>query len=151
MKQLSFILLFSLLFSGSIFAQSDSLTYKNGFWLDGRKLTRVTVKEMMNKNEAALKDFNAGRTMEVVGYIVAYPSAFVLGYDLGRRLAGGAGSNTMLIAGGIGTAVGLVFAIVADNNYKNAVRLYNASLKKGVSALSFGLTESGGVGFVYRF
>ncbi len=88
--------------------------------------------------------------MEVIGKVIGYPSAFIFGYDLGTRLSGGTGNNSMLIAGGIGTAIGLIFGIAAESNYKNSVRLYNSGLKEQVSQLSFGLTESGGIGFMYR-
>lgn len=150
MKQITLSLLLSLFFTGSIHAQSESLNYLNGFWLDSQKLSKDAVKEMMTKNEDALKAFNNGRTLEVVGNIIGYPSAFIFGYDLGTRLGGGTGNNSMLIAGGIGTAIGMIFGIVAESNYRNSVTLYNSGLKEQVSQLSFGLTESGGIGFVYR-
>jgi len=150
MKHLTLPLLLSLFFTGSINAQSNSLSYFNGFWLDSQKLSKDAVKEMMTKNETALKAFNNGRTMDVVGNIIGYPSAFIFGYDLGTRLSGGTGNNSMLIAGGIGTAIGLIFGIAAESNYKNSVRLYNSGLKEQVSQLSFGLTESGEIRFVYR-
>ena len=150
MKQITLSLLLSLFFTGSIYAQSNNLNYLNGFWLDSQKLSKDAVKEMMTKNEDALKAFNNGRTMEVVGNIIGYPSAFIFGYDLGTRLSGGTGNNSMLIAGGIGTAIGLIFGIAAESNYKNSVTIYNSGLKEQVSQLSFGLTESGGIGFMYR-
>lgn len=150
MQHLTLSLLLALFFTGSINAQSNSLNYLNGFWLDSQKLSKETVREMMTENEIALKAFNNGRTLEVVGNIIGYPSAFILGYDLGTRLGGGTGNNSMLIAGGIGTAIGMIFGIVAESNYKNSVTLYNSGLKEQVSQLSFGITESGGIGFVYR-
>ena len=150
MKHLTLSLLLSLFFTGCINAQSNSLNYLNGFWLDSQKLSKDAVKEMMTKNETALKAFNNGRTLDVVSDIIGYPSAFIFGYDLGTRLGGGTGNNTVLIASGIGTAIGLIFGIVAESNYKNSVTIYNSGLKEQVSQLSFGLTESGGIGFVYR-
>ena len=150
MKRITFILLLSFLFTYSIYAQSDSLSYLNGFWSDNQKLSNATVREMMTENEAALKAFNNGRTMGVLSSVIGYPSAFIFGYDLGTRLGGGTGNNTVLIASGVGTAIGLIFGIVAESNYKNSVTLYNARLKEGISSISFGLTESGGFGFVYR-
>ena len=102
MKQITLSLLLSLFFTGSIYAQSNNLNYLNGFWLDSQKLSKDAVKEMMKKNETALKAFNNGRTMEVIGKVIGYPSAFILGNDLGTRLGGGTGNNIVLIASGIG-------------------------------------------------
>ncbi len=150
MKHLTLSLLLSLFFTGSIHAQSESLNYLNGFWLDSQKLSKDAVKEMMKKNETALKAFNNGKTLEVIGKVIGYPSAFIFGNDLGTRLGGGTGNNIVLIASGIGTAIGFIHLIAAESNYKNSVRLYNSGLKEQVSQLSFGLTESGEIGFVYR-
>lgn len=151
MKRITFYLLFFFLLTcSSIFAQTDSLRYINGFWLDSQKLSNTAAKEMITENAAALKVFNNGRTMEVISYVIGYPSAFIFGYDLGTRLGGGAGNNTVLLASGIGTAVGLIFGIAAENNYKKSVIIYNSRQKEATSQLSFGITESGGLGFVYR-
>ena len=133
-------------------AQSDSLSYKNGFWKNGEKLRKSAVSELMQTNSVALTKFKNAQTYEVIGYIIGCPSAYVFGYDLGHRLGGGQGNNTMLIAGGIGTAVGVFFTLSSESNYKLSVEIFNGnnSKKQYISSLNLGITSNGGVGLILK-
>lgn len=150
MKRTTIYLLLFLVFIGNIYGQSDSLIYKNGIWKDGYKLKTSNIKELMTVNENALQVFNSGKTLEVISYVIGCPSGFVFGYDLGTRLGGGKGNNTTLIVSGIGTTVGLIIGFAAENKLKQSVILYNSRFKSETSSLHFGITDTGGIGFIFK-
>lgn len=146
------ILVFSC-FITSIYAQNDSLSYKNGFYKNDVMISKRAVKELVLTDSKALASFKSAQTLEVIGYIIGYPSAFAFGYDLGYRLGGGKGNNTMLIAGGIGTSVGVLFTFLSQANYKKSIKIYNNNRAehKNISSLNFGVTSNGEMGFTFRF
>lgn len=119
MKKIVFLFILFFALCNKSVGQCDSLSYKNGIWKDGQKLSTEDVRSVMANNSEALKLYNSGKTLKIFYYIVGLPSAYMLGYDLGGRLAGGPGNSTMLIAGGIGTAAGLILSFAAESNSKS--------------------------------
>jgi hypothetical protein len=86
-----------------------------------------------------------------VGQVVAYPCAFLLGFDLGTRLGGGKGNNTLLGISTAGTVAGLIMALSGEKKIKNSVQLYNSKSSNTVSCqINFGFTQTG-VGLSMQF
>ncbi|MDR2906625.1 MAG: hypothetical protein LBU91_01375 [Bacteroidales bacterium] len=133
----------------NVSAQSD-LIYKNGVWQNETKLSAKQVKELMASNEGALTQYNNGRALLVTGQVIGYPGAFILGFDLGARLGGGEGNETMLAVGAVGTVAGIIMMFVGENKIKNSLTLYNSKSNDVSYNLHFGLTQTG-VGLSLRF
>jgi hypothetical protein len=127
------------------------LTYKDGVWLNG-KLTPEQVRGIMSDNSEALKLYNNGRSLVVMGYVISYPCAFLLGWDLGSRIFG-KGDGTLLTIGVTGTVTGIIIWACGGANIKKSVSLYNSSIMSNTTAynLNFGVTKSGCVGFTLNF
>lgn len=133
-----------------IFGQTGNLDYQNGVWQEGKKLTPTEVRALMSYNSEALSQYKNGKALKIVGYIVSVPSAFIFGYDIGGRIAGGEGNNTMLIVGAAGTVVGLLVGFAGERKIKQSVQLYNSSLNDVSYQINFGLTQTG-VGLTIQF
>lgn len=127
------------------------LKYKNGIWQNGVKLSAKKVRETMAGNNEALQLYNSGKSLLLVGQIIGYPSAFLFGFDLGTRTGGGKGNTALLIAGGAGTAAGLIMMFTGEGKMKTSVQLYNSKVNNSVSSqLNFGFTQTG-IGLSFRF
>jgi len=137
--------------STSVSAQSE-LTYQNGIFQNGAKLTPEQVRGVMSSNAEALQQYNSGRSLFVAGQVIAYPSAFLLGWDLGTRLGGGEGNGTLLAVGAVGTVVGLIMGFSGESQIKKSVQLYNTKTSYNAvpSQLNFGFTQTG-IGFSMKF
>ena len=149
MKKTIIISILSLFLAANIFGQSNELHYRNGVWQGDEKLSASEVRAIMSYNSEALRLYNSGKTMEIIGYVLVVPGAFFVGYDLGTRLAGGEGSTAMLVAGGGGLVAGLVIGLVGEGKVKQSVTLYN-STQKG-KKISLGLTPTGNLGLTMNF
>lgn len=139
-----------------VFAQSE-LTWKSsavrsgGIFQGETKLKANRVREAMAGNSEALKQYNSGRALFITGQVIAYPCAFMLGWDLGARIGGGeAGDNTLLSAGATGTVVGLIIMFIGDNKLKKSVSLYNSKAGTVSYRIDFGFTQTG-IGLSMRF
>ena len=137
----------------SLSAQGE-LTLRGGnISQDGTRLSPEQVRAVMADNSEALAQFNRGRSLAITGQVIAYPSAFLLGWDTGTRLGGGEGNNTLLAIGAVGTAVGLGIVFLGERNIRSSVSLFNSS-KANNDAISyqvnFGLTQNG-IGFAVVF
>lgn len=127
------------------------LSYSNGVYQNGYKIPPYQVQEIMSADKEALKRYNGGRTLYLVGRTIAYPCAFLLGWDLGTRIAGGEGNGALLGVGVGGLAVGFILSNLGDNKMKTSVQLYNSKINKETSyQIDFGFTQSG-VGFCMKF
>ena len=135
----------------SVSAQTE-LTYKNGVLQNGTKLNAEQVRAVMSGNNEALELYNSGRSLFVVGQVISYPCAAMLGWDLGTRLGGGNGSGTLLAVGAVGTAVGLIIGASGEKKIKNSVSLYNSKARSNLVSyqVNFGFTQTG-VGLSVRF
>ena len=138
--------------SVNLFAQSE-LTYKGGSVIqNGLPLQPKQVRVLMADHTDALKSYNAGRAFTMTGRVFSYPGAFIFGYDLGTRLAGGEGDNTLLVVGATGCVVGLLIELYGMSKVKKSVSLYNSKTSNGTASyqINFGLTQTG-VGFNILF
>ena len=149
-----FLLIISITFSIGVFAQSE-LNYKNGVWQNGEKIYPTKVRTLMAKSDEALGLYNSGRTLYVAGQVIAFPCAFLVGWDLGARLAGGEGSNVLLASGAVGTVIGIVMSVAGEGKMKKSVSLYNAAKTEKkeqviIQEINLGMTRSG-VGIIISF
>ncbi len=129
------------------------LTFRSGkVKEDGKKLSAREVRTRMSNDHGALRLYNHGRNLHIIGMGIAMPGSFMFGYDLGTRLGGGEGDNAMLITSGGLIVIGLILTNSSVNNIKNALNLYNSRVPTEQESLdlSFGFTQSG-VGFTLRF
>jgi len=134
----------------SVSAQSE-LTHRSGrVFQDGARLQPNQIREVMAINSEALAMYNSGRSLAVIGQVIAYPSAFLLGWDTGGRLSRGEGNNTLLAVSATGTAVGLILAFIGENRIGQSVSLYNSTVNNVSYQVKFGFTPSG-IGFTVNF
>lgn len=109
----------------------------------------ISYKEFINKlnqNKEAVKLFNQGKNLSFAGNIIGCVGAFCFGYDLGTRIAGGDGSDGLLVGGGIVMVGGLVMYFVGNGKVKKALTIYSKDQKN----LSFNLNADG-IGLCLRF
>jgi hypothetical protein len=155
-----FLLIIGITFSTGVFAQSE-LNYKNGVWQNGEKIYPAKVRTLLAKNDEALSLYNSGRALYVTGQVIAFPCAFLMGWDLGTRLAKGEGNNVLLISGAVGTAIGLIMSLSGEGQMKKSVSLYNAAKAKKkeqfipleqviIQEINLGMTQNG-VGIIMSF
>ena len=127
------------------------LTYDHGVRQNGTKVRPEQVRQMMSRNNKALNKYENGRSLFVVGGVIGYPCAVLLGWDIGSRIFG-KGNVVCLGIGLAGTITGCIMMSVGENLMEKSVSLYNASRMHGTTAynLNFGITN-GGVGFTLKF
>ncbi|MDR0796764.1 MAG: hypothetical protein LBE79_12080 [Tannerella sp.] len=94
MKKVMYLFIVSIALCTGATAQTE-LTFKSsmisngGVFKNGNKLKTKEVREVMSENSKALGMYNSGRSLFVAGQVIAYPCAFLLGFDLGTRIGGG--------------------------------------------------------------
>ena len=127
------------------------LSYNNGVYRNGTKLSSEQIKGIMAENYEALQIYRSGKTLSTVGQIIAYPCAFIFGYDVGTRIGGGEGNGALLGVGAAGTVIGLIMGFSGEKKIKTSVQLYNSGVNTKLSyKIDFGLTPTG-VGLCMRF
>ena len=151
LKKISLIIFVAVLSASFAQAQSE-LTYKGGVMRDGVKLTHAEVKKVMTGNGEALKTYNSGQALGIVGIIFSGIGGGLVGYDLGTRLGGGEGDGTLLVVGAVSIGVGVGFALFGDAKVKKSVALYNSKLSNNSISyqINFGVTQTG-IGFSMLF
>ena len=158
MKKIFLLFLASIAICANVSAQSSELSFtssmwrRGGVWQDGAIISPAQVRGVMSENNEALRLYNSGRTLYVVGLCVAMPGAVMLGWDLGTRLAGGDGNGTLLGVGAAVSVTGFIISMIGEGRMRNSVQLYNAGANSVASyQINFGFTQSGGIGLSMRF
>lgn len=110
------------------------LTYTSGFRgivirQGDRELTKPDVRYIFSNYPDALAKYNSGKSMKVVANVIALPSAFALGWQVGTMIAGGQPNGTVMIIGGAGLIVGIVLDIAGGNKIRQAISIYNSEIK----------------------
>jgi len=135
----------------SIGTMQPELSYSDGVWQNGTKLSADNVRSVMSGNSEALRQYNSGKSLYLAGQIIGYPCAFLFGWDLGTRLGGGEGNGALLGVGAAGTVVGLIMMYSGESKIKTSVKLYNSKVNNSLSyQIDFGFTETG-IGLCMRF
>ena len=132
--------------------QTAILSYSSGVWQNGRKLNPGEVRMAMAGNNEALLQFNNGRSLYVVGQVIAWPNWILAGWGLGTLIgSGGEYGGIPLGLGVAGILIGELISFSGNNKIKSSVQLYNSKVNNSVSyQINFGLTQTG-VGLSMRF
>ena len=133
-------------------SSAPNLIYNHGVRQNGTKVRPEQVRQTMSRNSKALDKYCSGRSFFVLGGVIGYPCAVLLGWDLGSRIFG-KGNAVCFGIGLAGTVIGSVMMSIGESQMRKSVSLYNSSLMHGTAAynLNFGITNSGGVGFTLNF
>jgi len=144
MKKVIYLFVVSIALCTSASAQSE-LTYKNGVLQNGTKLNATQVKEVISGNSEALQKYNRGRSLYIAGQVIVYPSAFLLGWNLGTQLVRREVNVVFLGVGMAGTVVGLIMALSGERQISTSLQLYNSKANNtSVSCqINFGFTQTG--------
>jgi len=131
--------------------QNELLSYSKGVWQNGIKLNSEQVIRVMSGNNEALQQYNKGRSLNIIGQVIAYPSAILFGCNMGIMIAGGEGNGMGLAVGAIGVLAGTIMEYSGKNKMKTSVLLYNSGINKTSShQIDFGFTHTG-LGLCMRF
>ena len=98
-----------------------------------------------------LANFKSGRTLDIVGGIIAIVGAFPTGYGAGFLLGSGGdpklpgvqSAKTMLLVGLGALVTGLIISIPGSVKMRNAIKNYNLSLVSYSPEWRIGATENG--------
>ena len=149
MKKVIYLFFAGMMLCFSASAQSE-LTYRtdafqSGIFQNETKLNASQVRKVMAENSEALALYKSGKTLSVAGCVVAYPSAFLLGWDLGTRMGGGTGNGTLLAIGATGTLVGIIMGLSGEKKIKKSIQLYNSNASNHTLSyqVNFGFTQTG--------
>ena len=121
--------------------------YKNNEMLNFSQLTHLT-----NSNSESATLLRASKNMQVGAYIFGCLGGGFVGYSLGYALGTAMRGNTlnrtlffsMLGAGAGFVGIGIGFEVGANNKVKEAVRIYNNTVKqKSNTTLNLGVSPNG--------
>jgi len=121
--------------------------YKNNEILNFTQLTHLT-----NSNSETTKLLRASKNMQVGAYIFGCLGGGFIGYSLGYALGTAVRGNplnktlffSMLGAGAGFVGIGIGFEVGANNKVKEAVRIYNNTVKqKSNTTLNLGVSPNG--------
>ena len=128
--------------------------------LDGKWIVPSEVRRIMNPYPEALRSYNTGKTLAMVGDFVGYG---VIITCIGTAINANSFSSkqTAQVHNAYVTglmiaiplfAVDITLTIIGNAKVRSSVNLYNSSINKPVTYnLNFGIQESGGVGFALKF
>ena len=159
-KTLFIILILSVTFIHFSYGQkNDSITLKSTFGgyqvFQGEKQLNMTqLSALLESNKVAFNKLKSAQSTNVIASILGGVGGFMIGYPIGTAMAGG-NPNWKMAGIGAGLAViSIPISISANNNIKNAVKIYNGSLRTSSffekSGLKLAVIENG-VGIVINF
>jgi len=128
------------------------LSYDRGrVYQNAAKLKPVQIRSIMAVSSEAFQKYNSGRSLYIVGQVIAYPGYFVLGWGIGTLISGGENGVGFLVSGAAGILVGELISFSGNNKIKSSVQIYNLKVNNALSyQINFGLTQTG-VGLSMRF
>jgi len=132
------------------------LKFSHGFWgikiWQGKnRLSSADIRHLYAGYPEAQRLFNSGKSLNTFGNVIALPSAFVFGFELGTRLAGGSINPTLFVSSCIGLVGGLALGAIGNGQIKKSVKLYNTKIESAhVIKLRLGITNNG-IGLCLRF
>ncbi len=160
MKHFSLFILIFLTTTIPLFSQGPEkpIEIRRSFFLtsyvqDGERLPRQEVREMIRVNEQAKEELSRARNNLWFGLAVGAAGSYVVGRQLSREFGNGSANWTYTGFGAGLMVVSFSFTDMYFRKNRNAVRIYNASLKKETSipaSLEVGFSENG-IGFCLRF
>ena len=121
---------------------SIGMGFKKKYYEGTNSITKQEFKRLFSTNEKAYNQYKTGKMFFIMGMIVAYPSAFLVGWELGAQ-----SDSDMLIAGIIGTVTGYGILLVGNFQARDALKTYNKSVNV---SFNYSLGPNG-VGFAINF
>lgn len=162
MKQIAFILIFSLGFIGICSSQSarDSVVMQKAFFggynfiYHGEMLKIKHVVNLMEPNAAAYKQMKSARANNSVANVLGAAGGFCVGWVLGDLSSGEDPNYALLGAGGGLIVASIPFSISSVKKSREAVATWNSGLSTSSlrprGELKLGMTGFG-LGLTYRF
>jgi len=132
-------LLFMLLVLGSLtcFSQTSNDTIKADkifgdykYYLNNTELKAYELSNLISKDSLAYKKYSASEVTAFFSYLFAGSGGFLIGYPIGGYLANGEFNTPLFLAGVALAAVGISFSIIASNQLKSSVDIYNRNRNK---------------------
>ena len=159
MKHFISLLLFLVICHFSTLAQnqSDSIEIRISsgikYYQNGNKLTQKQLFAIMKTDNLAYGEMVSAKSNSDAAIILGASGGFLLGYQVGKLIAGGYPNNLWALVGGVLMISSIPIMIQSNKTAKNAVRYYNDGLKQSVlhkADYSIGLSENG-LGISMRF
>lgn len=132
--------------------KENTLAMQKGFWWstyyynNGEPISKQSFLSELRKDEFSYREYKNGKALQIIGYIFTFPSAFVLGWELGKVAINEDNNKASLIVGGLGVVAGLTSGIIGQSKINNAIKLYNSK------SANLGLKAGGnGFGLVLNF
>ncbi|MDR1121262.1 MAG: hypothetical protein LBM08_10125 [Dysgonamonadaceae bacterium] len=134
--------------------ESESMDegFKNAY---GVKLSEKEIRAILANVPEALKEYDAGKTLHQVGEVFGWTGSICLGLSLGLLLNPNVESPAPAICflGGSAASLTAAFILYSKGNakWKSAYTLYQSNKNGKSTSMNFGLTQSGGAGFILTF
>lgn len=159
MKHLITIFLFFLLYHCTLFAQNqpDSIEIRISagvrYYQNGDKLTQRQLLTIMKTDNLAYSEMVSAKANSDAAIILGAAGGFLLGYQVGKLIAGGYSNNVWAFVGGVLMIASIPIMIQSNKKAKNAVRYYNDGLKQSaIHKPNYRIGLSGnGLGISMRF
>jgi hypothetical protein len=159
MKKLFLILAFLLIGMSNLFAQnqSDSIEIRISsgvrYYQNGNKLTQRQLLTIMKTDNLAYSEMVSAKANSDMAIILGASGGFLLGYQLGKLIAGVYPNNVWALVGGVLMIASIPIIIQSNKKAKNAVRYYNDGIKQSAlhkTEYRIGLSGNG-LGLSMRF
>ncbi|MDR1259157.1 MAG: hypothetical protein LBK65_07780 [Tannerellaceae bacterium] len=126
--------------------------FKNAY---GVKLSEKEIRAILANMPDALKEYDSGKSLRQAGSVFSWIGGFCIGSSLGLLLNPNVESPVPAICflgGSLASfTASYIFYSRGNAKWKSAYNTYQSRKNKATSSLDFGLTSSGGIGFVLTF
>lgn len=131
--------------------QSVRTEFGTQYTLNGKRLNRNKLVELVEKNPESLPYIRKSGTNYLLGYTTGFAGGFMVGWSIGEAI-GGQNINWLLTGVGVGLiGISIPFNTASARNTRKAVEAYNSGIKASSNAtVQLGITDSG-VGISIRF
>jgi len=112
----------------------------------GKTLSPKEMKEIVKMNPQAIEEMKLASGNLGVAMVFAYVGGFMIGWPIGTAIGGGKPVWALAGAGAVLVAIAIPLSAAAARHTKNAVRIYNNSLKqisRNAVKMNFGLSGNG--------
>jgi hypothetical protein len=111
----------------TIYPIKVNLGYK--YYQSGNLLRMFNLTEVLATEPESHKKYNNSKLFNVGAYLFSFAGGFLVGYELGGILAG-RGINWARMGSGLGAiAASIPLSVLAEKRKKEAVKIFNQSLK----------------------
>jgi uncharacterized membrane protein YfcA len=100
------------------------------YYQNGNKLTQKQLLTIMKTDNFAYREMVSAKTNSDMAIILGATGGFLLGYQVGKLIAGVYPNNVWALVGGVLMIASIPIMIQSNKTAKNAVRYYNDGLKQ---------------------